>query len=798
MFRKVLIGCIGFLFGLGAAMALAQVTSTLPPPSLDATGGLAEEDGIEVQMRGPVHEAFAEPVAIDPNEPVATVREQPPEPINEVPPDAKPDDPNAVWIPGYWDYDDVQNRYLWISGVWRIPPVDQRWIPGYWTEGDGGYQRVTGFWAPVEQEQVQYLPEPPATLEVGPNVAAPSENHFWIPGAWNYYDTGYRWRPGYWHQVSPNWLWVPERYVWTPRGYVFCNGYWDYADWVDRGVYFAPVYFNRPIYRTAGFFYTPRVVISLGFVTDHFFWRPGFRSYYFGDFYGPNYLSLGFRHWHDWGRWGRGWDPYYNHFRWSHARNNPRWHDHWRDRYHHYARNDRDRPPHRWKDVKDWERRDGDRRRDWDRDRRVAATVDDAVRDRSKYRLTRMDDNERLRYRERSRELRDFSRQRNEVEGRNRRDGRGIASTDRNRGRESFRLPDSDQFRRSATRARSQRDIENLVRGERQRGSEGDAARRPSNRDSQFGRGRDVRTGENALGRANRDAQTRTQLNRSELENALRNRTQRGESRSNNVTRESESDRRPGRSQFGQRPETTRPGTTRPATNRPTLQRPSGERTTTARPDASRPTFDFDRLNQQRRDARQRSLDSIRSEQSPRTTEGTRRTTSPQPSGNVDWRERFRSGSPQPSTEGRRTIERPTFEPRRSAGDSGSGFRFGTPSRGSQPDFGSRARGQTPQRSITPPSRSFSRPEVQRSPSRSSFQSSPRNTPRVEGRSGGGSSRSFGSGSSSRGRSSGFSGGSSRGRSSGFSGGSSRGRSSGTSGGGGNRGGGGGRGKGKR
>ena len=85
----------------------------------------------------------------------------------------------------------------------------------------------------------------PKSLENGPSVAAPGDNHFWVPGCWEYHDVNYRWRPGYWVPQQESWIWVPARYVVTPAGCVFVPGYWDYVV-VDRGVVFAPVRFRRP------------------------------------------------------------------------------------------------------------------------------------------------------------------------------------------------------------------------------------------------------------------------------------------------------------------------------------------------------------------------------------------------------------------------------------------------------------------------------------------------------------------------------------------------------------------------
>src|SRR5437016_4452541 len=58
--------------------------------------------GVEVQARGPVHEAFATPLT----EPKALPLhgKKPPLPIEELPPDEKPEG-DVVWIGGYFSWD---------------------------------------------------------------------------------------------------------------------------------------------------------------------------------------------------------------------------------------------------------------------------------------------------------------------------------------------------------------------------------------------------------------------------------------------------------------------------------------------------------------------------------------------------------------------------------------------------------------------------------------------------------------------------------------------------------------------
>ncbi|HLN29363.1 MAG TPA: hypothetical protein VK395_16560 [Gemmataceae bacterium] len=141
----------------------------------------ATPDGVEVLARGPVHEAFATPSQARPL-PSNVVPKKPPDPIEEVPPDQKPAGDHVLWIPGYWGWDDEQRDYLWVSGLWRVPPPDRQWIPGNWQQVEDGWQWTSGFWAAADQNAVTYLPAPPPSIDEGPSIPAPDENSIYIPG----------------------------------------------------------------------------------------------------------------------------------------------------------------------------------------------------------------------------------------------------------------------------------------------------------------------------------------------------------------------------------------------------------------------------------------------------------------------------------------------------------------------------------------------------------------------------------------------------------------------------------------
>ena len=185
---------------------------------------------MQVQTRGSVHEAFAEPVVYDPG-PGPVVPTEPPQPIEEQPPDQKPEGDDIQWIAGYWSWDqDCGNcgNYIWVSGIWRLPPPGHHWVPGYWNQVNGGWQWAPGVWMTVDPADAEYLPTPPASIEAGPIGDPLAADSIWSPGCWHWTESRYAWSPGFWVAFQPNWSWVPDHYAWTPGGSLFVEGYWDY------------------------------------------------------------------------------------------------------------------------------------------------------------------------------------------------------------------------------------------------------------------------------------------------------------------------------------------------------------------------------------------------------------------------------------------------------------------------------------------------------------------------------------------------------------------------------------------
>ncbi len=287
--------------------------------------GFQDPGGPEVLARGPLHEAFAAPVVFNAT-PGAVVPKPPPEPIEEQPPDQKPQGGDVEWIPGYWAWDDERRDYLWISGIWRDIPPGRLWVPGYWSQAEGGFRWVSGFWSPVANNgQMNYLPAPPQSLEVGPNSPQPGPDFLWSPGSWAWNENRYVWRPGFWVQAQPEWVWVPPSYVPTPVGYVYIDGYWDHP-LERRGMIYAPVVFSQAYLAAPAYVYTPAISLSIGGLTANLFVRPAFGAYYFGDYYsyaaaGP---QSGFVAWFSFQQQRRGYDPLYATMAANHWRD-PQW-----------------------------------------------------------------------------------------------------------------------------------------------------------------------------------------------------------------------------------------------------------------------------------------------------------------------------------------------------------------------------------------------------------------------------------------------------------------------------------------
>ena len=329
-------------------MAMVMATGTLYGQATDQPPPIPSEEQPEVLTRGPINEAFAQPVNLE-EESGFIAPKAPPADIEETPPEERPIGEQFAWIPGYWAWDSDRNEYIWVSGCWRAVPPGKYWVPGYWTEVADGWRWVAGFWAPVSSKEIEYLPAPPAVTYVEPTVIAVPDR-IWVPPCWYWSYGRYTLRAGYWIDAREDWVWVPSHYVWTPRGYVFVSGHWDYP-LHSRGVLFAPVYFPWDVYTRVRFSYSLSIVIDIGNLEFGLFTRPRYCHYYFGDYYDSFYIGIGIFPWfecvsrHTW------YDPIYLHDRWRHRKDGPHWRQH-EQREYARRRDDKNlRPPRTYREM---------------------------------------------------------------------------------------------------------------------------------------------------------------------------------------------------------------------------------------------------------------------------------------------------------------------------------------------------------------------------------------------------------------------------------------------------------------
>jgi hypothetical protein len=275
-------------------------------------------------------------------EPAPLLLKQPPEPIEEMPAEQKPDGANVQWIPGYWAWDDERSGFLWVSGFWRVPPPDRQWLPGRWNQEGNGWRWAPGYWAEAGQQEVAFLPRPPAPVDAVAPPQPPGENTVFVPGTWIYRTPRYLWRPGFWTPHRAGWVWIPARYVWTPAGFVFVDGHWDFP-LRERGLLFAPVAIDFRIARRPLWVYRPSFVVSDEGLLGALFVRPGW-GYFFGDYFDARYRRQGFTAWVDYRIGGVGYDPLFGYYRWT-FRRDVGWERGLRDLYVARFNGDMPRPP---------------------------------------------------------------------------------------------------------------------------------------------------------------------------------------------------------------------------------------------------------------------------------------------------------------------------------------------------------------------------------------------------------------------------------------------------------------------
>ena len=169
-------------------------------------------------------------------------------------------------------------------------------------------------------------------------------------------NSNFAWQAGYWAPYQQSWVWVPARWVWTPAGYVFLAGYWDYR-LANRGQIFAPVYFTSTRLCRPGWFYRPAIVIPTNNLFINLWLRPTWGSYYFGNYFGPQYAALGFVAWANLAYYQRQpyfYDPFYSYARVHYRQQGVDYFGRVQGWHNYLAEHPEHRPPPTWREQEKW------------------------------------------------------------------------------------------------------------------------------------------------------------------------------------------------------------------------------------------------------------------------------------------------------------------------------------------------------------------------------------------------------------------------------------------------------------
>lgn len=168
-------------------------------------------------------------------------------------------------------------------------------MAGYWREEGEQWQWVAGFWARETTEadqKVTYLPAPPKAPEVAQPGRPPAEDSFYVPGSWMWTGDRYAWRAGYWGAGAARLCLGVRPLSLVALGLHLCAGLLGPGSEEPR----------HPL-RPGGHSAERRhgwLHLHPGLCRSRHRRRrcpvrpPAHCHYYFGDYYGPTYASLGY------------------------------------------------------------------------------------------------------------------------------------------------------------------------------------------------------------------------------------------------------------------------------------------------------------------------------------------------------------------------------------------------------------------------------------------------------------------------------------------------------------------------
>jgi hypothetical protein len=139
--------------------------------------------------------------------------------------------PQHVWLGGHWMWNG--STHVWVGGRWEVPhKPGWQWYPARWiNEGGGYYVFVKGHWGPppaLPPGPVVEIATPPPPPQDEVIRAAPSPEHFFIPGHWRWDPAINRhvWEPGRWELKRVGQVWEPARWVRIGPTWRYVPGHW--------------------------------------------------------------------------------------------------------------------------------------------------------------------------------------------------------------------------------------------------------------------------------------------------------------------------------------------------------------------------------------------------------------------------------------------------------------------------------------------------------------------------------------------------------------------------------------------
>jgi hypothetical protein len=175
------------------------------------------------------HEAFRTPGVAAGR--LRAPKSPPPPPAETSTPDRP--GPDAQWVAGYWAWDASRGDFVWVRGIWRVPPRGRFWVNGRWVRDANGWSRIPGFWSDRHVATGAWANAPDG-ISGGPPADAPREDpgpapgpdFFLVPGHYRPEADRTVWVRGFWARSQPGWDWVPARWVRRADGWEYREGYW--------------------------------------------------------------------------------------------------------------------------------------------------------------------------------------------------------------------------------------------------------------------------------------------------------------------------------------------------------------------------------------------------------------------------------------------------------------------------------------------------------------------------------------------------------------------------------------------